>query len=337
MSDDKYWSGKAWQTGEAWVAVMGAGSWYYNTASSIWTTDTYYRIYSKAMDIVGNEEQIGTGTKFMYDNKAPTNLSIDGDKNNETNSTEYDLVLDAKDSGSGLWKMSFSTDTTSWSEWEDFSTEKNIEITKDDNFIYYRVNDKCGNVADAISFKIDIENKTNDNNNTIPFEPDPDKDSDDDGVPDDKDAFPEDPAASIDSDGDGYPDQWNPGKSAKDSTTGLKLDAYPNDPKKYAKEDIKGRSPTITTQMILAIVVLIIVLVLVSILFMMKPKKFSVSESDSEKMLNNLKEDIIYGKSSMEKEVTGSELRDMYNHNYQVDELSEESSEYIKNLIEESD
>ena len=58
-------------------------------------------------------------------------------------------------------------------------------------------------------------------------------DTDDDGTEDAFDAFPYDPAASKDTDGDGYPDEWNPGMTEVDSTTGLKLDKYPNDPKKW--------------------------------------------------------------------------------------------------------
>ena len=55
-------------------------------------------------------------------------------------------------------------------------------------------------------------------------------DTDGDGYPDNIDAFPNDVAASIDTDGDGYPDSWNSGKTQSDSTTGLTLDADPNDP-----------------------------------------------------------------------------------------------------------
>ena len=54
-------------------------------------------------------------------------------------------------------------------------------------------------------------------------------DTDADGVVNTLDAFPLDPAASIDTDGDGFPDEWNAGRSAADSTTGLVLDAYPNE------------------------------------------------------------------------------------------------------------
>ncbi len=63
------------------------------------------------------------------------------------------------------------------------------------------------------------------------------RDSDKDGVGDNADRFPNDPAASIDSDGDGCPDRWNEGKSKKDSTTGLKLDEYPNDPNRCESQE----------------------------------------------------------------------------------------------------
>lgn len=54
-------------------------------------------------------------------------------------------------------------------------------------------------------------------------------DGDGDGIAYADDAFPLDPAASLDEDGDGAPDAWNPGASARRSTTGLVLDAFPRD------------------------------------------------------------------------------------------------------------
>ena len=62
-------------------------------------------------------------------------------------------------------------------------------------------------------------------------------DVDGDGVPGINDAFPTDPAASKDTDKDGYPDDWNAGRDWDDSTTGLKLDKYPDDPDRW--EDMK--------------------------------------------------------------------------------------------------
>ncbi|MBE0365560.1 hypothetical protein PULV_b0160 [Pseudoalteromonas ulvae UL12] len=57
----------------------------------------------------------------------------------------------------------------------------------------------------------------------------PNNDSDNDGVNNTDDAFPLDIAASVDTDFDGYPNEWNPGFTEADSTTGLVLDAFPND------------------------------------------------------------------------------------------------------------
>jgi len=63
------------------------------------------------------------------------------------------------------------------------------------------------------------------------------KDTDGDRIPDINDAFINDAAASKDTDGDGYPDEWNEGKTAEDSSTGLKLDEYPDDSKIWEKDD----------------------------------------------------------------------------------------------------
>jgi hypothetical protein len=65
------------------------------------------------------------------------------------------------------------------------------------------------------------------------LDPYPD-DYDNDAVIDSEDAFPKDPAASVDSDSDGYPDHWNLEYGLKDSTTGLKLDQFPNTGKLYS-------------------------------------------------------------------------------------------------------
>ncbi|MGA1873113.1 MAG: FG-GAP-like repeat-containing protein [Thermoplasmatota archaeon] len=77
---------------------------------------------------------------------------------------------------------------------------------------------------------------TGDNHDAFPTDPSEQRDSDMDGTGDNADAFPYDEAASIDTDGDGYPDRWNEGMSRKDSSTGLALDEYPNDPDRYEKK-----------------------------------------------------------------------------------------------------
>jgi len=57
----------------------------------------------------------------------------------------------------------------------------------------------------------------------------PSNDTDRDGVDNTLDKFPLDPAASVDSDSDGHPDAWHDGLTQAGSTTGLTLDAYPQD------------------------------------------------------------------------------------------------------------
>ena len=61
-------------------------------------------------------------------------------------------------------------------------------------------------------------------------------DTDGDGVGDNGDAFHYDIAASVDNDRDGYPDEWNEGMTKEDSTTGLRLDKYPESSKKWTDE-----------------------------------------------------------------------------------------------------
>lgn len=57
----------------------------------------------------------------------------------------------------------------------------------------------------------------------------PSDDTDRDGVNNSDDDFPLDKAAAKDTDQDGAPDSWNPGMTAADSSTGLTLDAFPQD------------------------------------------------------------------------------------------------------------
>jgi hypothetical protein len=54
-------------------------------------------------------------------------------------------------------------------------------------------------------------------------------DLDGDTIPNISDAFPNDISASVDSDNDGYPDIWNEGYAQVDSSTGLIIDAFPQD------------------------------------------------------------------------------------------------------------
>jgi len=89
--------------------------------------------------------------------------------------------------------------------------------------VFLRVMDNGGAISEEVKINLEVK-----------------PDGDRDGIIDTADAFPMDPAASMDSDGDGYPDEWNDGKTEEDSTTGLKLDKYPDDPKRWKEEGGDG-------------------------------------------------------------------------------------------------
>jgi len=104
-------------------------------------------------------------------------------------------------------------------------------------------------------------------------------DFDGDSIIDDDDAFPTDPSASIDSDSDGMPDSWNPGMGPEDSTTGLTLDPYPNDPDNIPPDDTDdddtdtygtSSNNSNTCIWIAAAAVIVVVIALVIVIFLRK-------------------------------------------------------------------
>ena len=99
----------------------------------------------------------------------------------------------------------------------------------------------------------------------FPFDPAEWKDTDLDGVGDNTDHFPLDPAASLDTDGDGHPDEWNDGYSRSDSTTGLSLDLFPEDERRWSIGDEGDSDPADKTFLILVVIIIIFILVLVVI------------------------------------------------------------------------
>lgn len=108
--------------------------------------------------------------------------------------------------------------------------------------ISFKVEDNWGVWSDAVSIDVEILKDSDsdgieDTIDAFPLDKNESLDSDDDGVGDNSDAFPHDPAASVDADGDGYPDLWNEGKDETDSPTGLSLDRYPDNLKRWIEND----------------------------------------------------------------------------------------------------
>jgi hypothetical protein len=288
------------------------------------------RVFLKVRDEVGNIAE-PVYDSIILDTTPPRNLTIL--INNGSAFTEFrDVVLrlGAVDDTTEVDAMSVSNGGQNWGEWQTFGNLYYHKLSEGEGNInvYFRVRDSAGNVADSVSASILF-----DPNGTL-------RDTDSDGVLDVNDAFPNDPAASVDSDGDGYPDAWNIGKTKDDSTSEPKLtiDTFPNDPKKNSGSIIAEKPPLDSSSIIvLGIFALASIIVLILIMVIRKPKKSTITPYDDDKTLRELRDNVIYGKATGEKEPSYAELKTMYANNYLHENLTEETSEYIDNIIDESD
>ena len=87
------------------------------------------------------------------DTTPPENLSIIiNDNAKYTNSEDVELKLIANDLSSGINNMSFNLNEIEWTDWEPFTNIKSITLPLDDGEkkIYFRINDKVGNIAQAL-------------------------------------------------------------------------------------------------------------------------------------------------------------------------------------------
>jgi hypothetical protein len=243
---------------------------------------------------------------------------------NETENTLVTLSLSAYDESGEVDQITFSTDGETWTNWEDFQVIKEFILPEGDGekSIYFKVKDKAGNIGEPISTSIKLQTYK-----TV--------DTDNDGYPDYIDAFPTDPAAAVDTDGDEYPNFWNTGMTEKDSTTGLTLDEYPNNPERHAKPK-ETQKTTLDLFSIMFIIILIIVLLLIFSILIRKRKLIHNIDEDEE-MIESLKNEILLGRNDEESELSKNELETIYENNYQPGELSDNTKEFIENIIEDSD
>jgi hypothetical protein len=120
------------------------------------TGDGEKRVYCNTIDRANN---IGESVfdSIILDTTPPTELSIIINDNDEyTNSLQASLDLSAFDSLSGVSDMSFSFDNINWTTWEPFASSKFIILPEGDGmkFIYFRVCDKAGNIAEMNNYII---------------------------------------------------------------------------------------------------------------------------------------------------------------------------------------
>jgi parallel beta-helix repeat protein len=178
-ADNKYWHGDNWAAGERWLMTSGTSNWFYDTKTVNWTSDLFYIIKVRAVDLIGNIERPIEYTTFMYD-ASPPSISIqinDGDIYSNSNLVSLDLW--ANDSGSGLGEVAYSDDGIKWSSWDNYDTFKEYILPVGDGVksIFYFVKDRANNSAttnDSIildtaapeSLVIQINNGSNETNTT---------------------------------------------------------------------------------------------------------------------------------------------------------------------------
>jgi hypothetical protein len=158
-SDGKYWDGTNWRINENWVIADGTNSWSYDTSHMKWISDRTYTIWSRAVDNIDNFEIEHAQITFLFDNKPPESLSLvinQGDIS--TKDLNVNLALNATDTGSGLYLMSFSTDGREWSDWENYSESKQFLLTPEygEKWISFRVMDHAGNIESSDPISINL-------------------------------------------------------------------------------------------------------------------------------------------------------------------------------------
>ncbi len=137
-------------------------SWEEYNESKEWTLTSGYGIktvYIKVKDRAGKVSNIYSDN-IILDTTDPGNLTISINSGQQyTNTTNVTLTVSATDNNN-VAKMSFSNDSTNWSAWETYATEKNNwPLTSGDGTkrVYFRCKDSAGNIADHVNDTITLD------------------------------------------------------------------------------------------------------------------------------------------------------------------------------------
>lgn len=153
VSDDNYWSGSSWVTGEEWLDTIGTATWTFDTSEITWTTDKRYIIKSRALDNANNQELGSSETTFLIDDQPPNQLSISINNGDVyTNSISATISVSAQDKGTGVSQMAFSFDSIIWLSWEDYTETKlmDLEAFDGERTVYFKAIDNTGNIAEPV-------------------------------------------------------------------------------------------------------------------------------------------------------------------------------------------
>jgi hypothetical protein len=124
-------------------------------------------VYFRVCDKAGNIAQVND--TIILDTKPPHSLTIIiNDGALETNSTNVSLKLSAIDALSGVTHLSLSENGEDWSNWENFSETKLLNLSSGDGIktIFFKVKDLAGNIADPVSTSIILNTSKPNNNET---------------------------------------------------------------------------------------------------------------------------------------------------------------------------
>jgi hypothetical protein len=142
-------SGSSWSTWESYAT------------SKTWTLtsgDGTKTVYVQYQDHAGNISSSYSDT-IVLDIAAPTgSIAINGGDTYAT-STSVGLTLSASDAGSGVSKMCFSSNGSSWSTWESYATSKTWTVTSGDGTktVYVRYQDNVGNISPSYNDTITLD------------------------------------------------------------------------------------------------------------------------------------------------------------------------------------
>ncbi len=143
-NDGVNWSvAEVFSTVKSWVLAAGEG---------------LKNVFVKFMDAVGNWSQAILSQIFM-DTAAPVGLVSINSGAVYTKSQDVTLSFVANDSGSGVEKMSLSTDGVNWGALENFASEKTFTLSSGDGTktVYVRYYDKSGKPSDVYTHSIVLD------------------------------------------------------------------------------------------------------------------------------------------------------------------------------------
>jgi uncharacterized repeat protein (TIGR01451 family) len=287
-------------------------------SNSGWTTDPVIKHsyingpqdYSVELIVKDSDDEIAsTILSITVKNRVP-NADAGSDQNVEVNQVVNFDGSESYDPDGGVLTFNWDFGDGTTTEWSNSDKTTHIYTHPGDYTVTLSVSDGTLIATDTCDVQVkDVDTK---------------EDTDGDGVANVNDAFPNDAAASVDSDGDNYPDDWNPGMSEADSTTGLELDEFPNDPARHGEDKSADQSSENIYLMVIIIISITIIIIVTSLVRNKKNKRIR-KPFDTAELIRNERDAIINGDVISEPEIFDNELWTDLKLKYNNGQISEET------------